>query len=202
MKAYKNSLSTVYHVGTLDVNKLGHNKPEVYDSLEGSGLSVSQHPEEWTEIAKLGGSDVYSLTKANPNFLIENEENKEKAIQWCVDNEFLVRKKKYRAYTSNEDGEDCYFELDTKKQAENESDDVRDVDGYSFGLKGQKYWKSCFSSSPNNSLAEAFAVIFYAETLGYDGVWWHEVLDISSLSAPRGVIFQHKLCEWEVKLVK
>jgi len=29
-----------------------------------------------------------------------------------------------------------------------------------------------------------------------DGAWWHEKLDLSAISAPRGVIFRARLPEW------
>jgi hypothetical protein len=190
-------LNTVYHVGFLDILNLS-NRPRVDFSLEGNGLSVSQHPQEWTKIAKLGGKDLYKLFKEDANFFMAYEEGHEKALEWCVENEYLIRKKKFRAYSSDEEGEEYYRELDTKKQAEKESDDIRSVKGYAFSKKGKEYWIQHFSSDPRNSMAEDFAVIFYAEALGYDGIWWNEELNTSIYSAPRGVIFQAKLELWKI----
>jgi len=39
-------LNKVYHVGTMDITK------KSFDSYEGSGLSISLHPEEWKKINK------------------------------------------------------------------------------------------------------------------------------------------------------
>lgn len=57
------SFTKLYHVGTLNPENKGS------DSHEGSGLSVSVHPNEWTRIAKLGGGDLYSLSKSGNQFL-------------------------------------------------------------------------------------------------------------------------------------
>jgi hypothetical protein len=202
MKKKLDKYSSVFHVGFLNIENLSKSRPAVHMSLEGNGLSVSLCPEEWTQIAKLGGSNLYTLTKSNPSFLKATESNKEKAIQWCLDNEFLIEKKKYRAYSTNEDGEERYMEFDTAADAEREElNDVRPTAGYSFGPKGKAYWKQSFSSKISHDMAGDFAIIFYAEANGYDGVWWDDALDISNFSAPRGVIFQHKLEEWKIKKV-
>jgi hypothetical protein len=194
MKRNRQPFSQVYHVGFLD-----DGLPDRSFSLEGNGLSVSECPEEWETIAQLGGRDLYLLSKEDPNFYMAHESGKEKALEWCVETGYLVSKKKYRAYISDEDGEEQYFELDSSKRAEEESEDVREVDGYSFGPKGKKYWTESFKLKLDNSQAEGFSVVFYAEAHGYDGVWWNDDLDVGRLSAPRGVIFQHKLSEWKIK---
>lgn len=194
------NLSKVYHVGFLNVNDL-EARPVVDFSLEESGLSVSQCPDEWTKIAKLGVSDRYILKKENPNFFMAHEDGNEKALEWCLENGYLKRAKKYRAYNTDEDGEEYYMELDKRSEAERESEDVRSVNGYVFDEKGIQYWKSHFSSKVRNDFAEAFSVVFYAEHCGFDGVWWNDILDVNSHSAPRGVIFQSKLSEWKITKV-
>lgn len=191
------NLEIVYHVGYLNLANL-ENRPLTSYSLEGSGLSVSQHPEEWMEIAQLGGRNLYELKNSNPNFFFFNETNHEKALQWCVENDYLFSGQKYRAYCTDEEGDEYYFEFSSLKKAKRESDDVRVNQGYNFSNKGKSYW-SLFCSSPiDNSLAEAYAVIFYAEAHGFDGVWWNEMLDVSAYSAPRGVIFQSQLNNWKI----
>jgi hypothetical protein len=197
-----NSLSCVYHVGFLDVANCAGNRTKTQSvSFEGSGLSISLCPAEWTKIAKLGGGLVYILKKDSPKFLMAHNAEMDKILAWCVDMGFLVRKKKFRSYQTDEEGEEYFAELDTRRQAEEETyDEIKEVDGYSFGPKGRAYWKSAFLGKPSNGLAESFAVIFYAEAHDYDGVYWTDDLDVSRLSAPRGVIFQHKLPEWTVEL--
>lgn len=193
-------LSKVYHVGFLDVSNL-NNRPVVYSSLEGTGLSVSLCPEEWIKIAKLGGKNTYLLSKEGARFYMAHEGGNSEALEWCVENGYLSRANKYRAYRTDEEGEEIYFEMDSEQEASDESEDVRLHNGYKFAEKGKAYWQSSFSSLPKNSFAEDFAVIFWAEAMGFDGVWWNDTLDSSILSAPRGVIFQARLSEWKIEEV-
>lgn len=202
-KKIPNPYRIVFHVGHLDVKNLTNNRPRTHMSLEGNGLSVSKCPIEWIKIAQLGNDqNIYMLEKEYPHFFMAIENGTEEAIAWCLKNKYLIQKQKFCAFSTDEEGNETYFELDTREQAEKESIDIRPVNGYSFGPKGKAYWKNAFSTNIDNSLATSFAVIFHAEAHGYDGVWWNERLDISRLSAPRGVIFQHKLTEWKMTIVK
>ncbi len=190
---------TVYHVGTIDPQNITQ-RPKTSYSLEGSGLSVSVHPNEWRRIAKLPG-DTLSLTKNDANFYTVKAKDKNKILEWCIQNDFLTPAIKFRVSRYDEELGEAFMEFDTKEEALNEADDedqIETVDGYIFGSKGIAYWHSFCSSKISNDLAEAYAPIFYAEAMNYDGVWWNETLDVANYSAPRGVIFQSKLNEWKI----
>src|SRR5690606_28206530 len=113
-----------------------------------NGLSVSQCPEDWIKIARLGGRDLYILTKEDSSFFMAYGDERQKAIEWCVDNGYLKKAKKYRAYNTDEEGEEFYMELDHESEAQRESEDVRPVEGYVFDEKGKAYWRAHFSSAP------------------------------------------------------
>lgn len=49
----------------------------------------------------------------------------------------------------------------------------------------------------DNALHLLTTIYFESEGM-YDGIWWNENLDVSRLSAPRGVIFNRKLKNWLV----
>ena len=55
------------HIGTMKPSDKGrfHNKT----SLEGNGLSVSEDPDAWRAIAKLGGFPTWSLTRDGSLFV-------------------------------------------------------------------------------------------------------------------------------------
>ena len=78
------------------------------------------------------------------------------------------------------------------------------VDGYALGKNGVKYWKGCTVVTAAeahklfDAMAEHHAPVWYAEAMGYDGVWWEEELDPFGLSAPRGGLFRPE--EWEIEL--
>ena len=61
--------------------------------------------------------------------------------------------------------------------------------------KAKEYFEEYYFPKMN---ALSYSLIWYAETLGYDGVWWEEDYAPWKLSAPRGVIFQEKLKEWKI----
>ena len=72
-------ISSVFHVGDMNIS----NKSDF--SLEGSGLSVSLHPDAWVKIAKLGGRDIYVLTNNNGIFVDAykiNKKQKDSIISW------------------------------------------------------------------------------------------------------------------------
>jgi hypothetical protein len=195
-----NKRNNIYHVGNLDLNNL-HIRPKTSYSLEGSGLSVSQHPDEWRKIAKLAG-ETFILSKESANFYLYKTKDEVKILRWCVNNYFLIKTTKYRiSFYDEELANECYQEFDTYEQAHQEASDDSDIEsfeGYIFGIKGIEYWKSFCSSPVNNALATDYAPIFYAEAHNFDGVWWNESLDVPAYSAPRGVIFQSKVNEWKI----
>lgn len=187
-----NTYSKLYHVGDLS-------KPRVkpHFSLEGSGLSVSKHPGAWRQIAKLGG-DLWQLSKKNPKFLLATKKNNDAAIKWSVENGWVVPAIKYQVSWYDDEMEDeMSFEVPTREEAEAEDQgEVKEIESFNLGPKGIAYWKEAFTSKPDNNMAKDFAIIWFAEHKGYDGVWWDETLDPSRLSAPRGVIFQSRLPDW------
>jgi hypothetical protein len=74
---------------------------------------------------------------------------------------------------------------------------VEEADGYQFTKKGGEYFSP--DARIPQQIAADYAVVLWAEALGYyDGVWWEETYDPSSLSAPRGVIFQGKIGDWKI----
>lgn len=122
-------LNKVFHVGFLNLENLSA-RPFTAYSLEGKGLSVSQCPDSWIKIAKLGGSNLYELTKENPSFIIFSEEFKAIALEWCLEHGFLIKANKFRAYFTDENEEEFYMELNSYEQAREESEDVRGVGFY------------------------------------------------------------------------
>jgi len=44
--------------------------------------------------------------------------------------------------------------------------------------------------------SDMFLLRLLAEDKTVDGVWWNDRLSRSTLSAPRGVIFPHRIAKW------
>lgn len=191
-------ISKVFHVGTMDISKKSS------FSLEGSGLSVSVHPEEWQKINPLTAGVLHVLTKNNGQFVDAhrlNKKQKRNIILWGIQNEYIVQKGTYRYYYYDDELEqEVYMEFPTYEEAEKEVDDKSDI---KFESKGIFSTEKLFIKTNQSKIyaATTFDLLLtvYVETeTEYDGIWWNDKLDVLSYSAPRGVIFNSKLKEWNV----
>jgi hypothetical protein len=177
------------------------------NSLEGSGLSISVTPKAWRRIAKLGGSSSYILSKENPRFADGlDPDTRTVALAWCSDEGLLEKAKTWLVEQTDEDGEIrgyiTFFSLEEALEEIGEDDPemaegiIEEADGWRFSEKGGKYFSE--DARIPHQIAADYAVILWAEASGFDGVWWEEDYDPSSLSAPRGVIFQGRLGDWTI----
>lgn len=200
-----------YHVGMMDVSKKGEN------SYEGHCLSVSQHPESWRRIARLGDSDTFRVHKENGQFLDAHALTDEqwKIIKtWGVEAGYLKEEEVFTYIFRDEEGEECAMELYSRSEWELESgwDEEDEEEQKSLeknclrierlltatdALKDAECWvsKKCPSF-----ISEDLILIRYAdEVLEIDGVYWEDNLKESSLSAPRAGIVRSRLNQWSIE---
>lgn len=191
----------VWHVGTMDPESKGTT------SFEGAGLSVSVHPKAWRAIARLGGLDLWRLTNPNGKFLNAlklDKKQKQAIIQWGVENQYVALKTTYRVWSTDEDGEEQYMEFPTREEAEEESygDDaaIEEVPGATIGtVKLAQRGKNPSVTRDPVGVFDILLTVWVEDTTDLDGVWWKERLDVSSLSAPRGVIIPSKVASWKAE---
>lgn len=180
------------HIGTLNVdNKRDH-------SYEGQGLSVSQNPEEWQRIARLGG-EVHSFERPG-NFLdfhaLDNAQREEIA-QHALHRGWLQRKE-IHCVTYYDDEWECEMrqEFDSWDEACDEADalgtDVVTVPGYVYGDMPD----STARQGKPADMGIVAAAWVGEERPDLDGVWWDDEMDVSRLSAPRGVIVPQRIEAW------
>jgi hypothetical protein len=201
--------TTVYHVGSRPVP--GGRVSRGF-SQEGGELSVSEHPDEWSAIARLGG-DVWQLRKFGARFFRVPGNRSPRATAWASQRGYLAPATVWRLWCGrDESGEETYFDFFSREEAVAESADydpddadggekhppgeIEEVAGYRFGPLGEAYWRQNFDKPINHTWAESFAPIFYARAHGYDGVWYNERYDPANLSCPRGLILQERLPDW------
>ena len=201
-----------FHVGNMT-------KKVKKSSFEGSGLSISQHPKEWSRIARLSG-DLYTVHKENPlllDFHKLSKRDKTNIFEWGVERGYLVKGFKwvftyideddemYREFLSYEDWlmDRGYDEEDAEDQ-EDLNEDKESLEKVKAFLGTTKLFEAeCWDREHSPSMAETFCILRYAdEMLGVDGVFWNDILDVYRYSAPRAVIFQSKLPEWTIQLVE
>lgn len=194
--------SPVYHVGNLDEDR----DPPRY-SYEGTGLSVSEHPDAWRTIARDVTGDTYELSNPDSEFYVLDplELPVNEHINWCVDTDFITETTGYHVETPN--GFVQFYDHDEAKQEADAYDTVpHERTLYALGDRGRRYWEHAFTSSPDSADplgVEALLPVWFGQfALDVDGVWWNNTLAPHDYSAPKGVIFQSQLQNWETEIVE
>lgn len=196
----------VWHVGSLG----GPKKIVGGMGNEGDGLSVSEHPEAWRRIARLGGQDIWLLEKPGGVFVdavkaLKSSGIKKALYDWALEHKLAVPSTIWRVVSTDEEGGERYSEYDNERAARAEADDEESVTEIPGRLKASKEmdrWYRGFTKSALEPVMLDDMLLFrYAEELGaHDGLWWNEILDPVAYSAPRGAIFQGKLAGWSKKV--
>lgn len=197
----------IWHVGTLDLED--RNRP--VGDLEGKGLSVSEHPEEWRSIARLGNAPTHRCTTGHePRFLDAlrlSDKQFSEIVEWGENAGYVSSTTTWRTthYDDELDGT-YYMEHGSRESAleeldlfedEDPEDLLEEVRGYCATAKLEDYSQGIAGQSgTRHSLIGDMLCVAYADHLGFDGVWWKETLDPAALSAPRGVIIESRVSEW------
>lgn len=188
-------LNTVYHIGTMDISKKSTH------SYEGSGLSISTMPDVWRRISETTYGDTIKLTKNNGIFLdyyklLKNKDLIKNITEWGIDNNYVFEVPIYRVLINGLG----YMEFFTYDEAIKEADNLKKIK-IKKGLKNtEKLRKETMQNKIDPLSIFDFLVTVYIEnTTNFDGVWWNDKIDYDS--APRGVIFNKKINEWDKKIL-
>lgn len=189
------SFPHLYHVGVLDSNfKKGQ-------SYEGSGLSVSLHPDDWRKIARLAGN-THVLTRSSNRFLHYHQlshSQREEIMSWGIQKGYVTPVEAYEIRRWDDEWEqDLILTVDSYEEALEEAGDDP-----SIITKIQSY--AATQTFPDNTVKEKsthvediLATVWVREATNLDGVWWEDDYDPSKLSAPRGVIVDSSLQGWRI----
>jgi hypothetical protein len=203
-------LAGLTHVGQLDLSL------KRSWSLEGQGLSVSQNPEAWEEIARLGGNPTWSLPMEKAIFLDYHAltaEQKTAISEFGVEAGYIEIVPGFEVtWWDDEDEMDRCAVFLTIEEALLETDGYQTEDGDDPQVTGtaQMIATATFPDPTVkegetgvdqilatvwvSELAAERAGIWWADDLA--GVWWDDDLDVDRLSAPRGVIVPSKIARW------
>jgi hypothetical protein len=196
--------NTVCHVGNLSVSRKLSSS-----SYEGPGLSVSLYPEEWAQIAKLGG-DTYALSRIDGRpgtfvdmLKVDARSMRDSLTRLLVERGLVTREKRWYVRFTDEDRKRTIGDFKTPEDAnvEAESMDVHDVVVKSHTTAAAtpallRYWNQFFTDAEPVDAFDVGLNYLVNEEGRYDGLWWHEDLDVFALSAPRGVIVPSKIKQW------
>lgn len=203
----------VFHVGFLD-------QPRTYDRTTGNeadGLAVSEHPEEWIRIARLGGHPTWELTSKRGLFVdvikvLKNKKKLQALRQWGTQAGLVEPGEVWVVswYDEEEDGRvSTEFQDEREAQEEYESREDQEAeiekrtDRVHATAKFNAWWHGFTRRQKMDSIFvdEMLAYVFAEASGQYDGVWWKEILDPDRLSAPRGSIFQKQINSWTKKKI-
>lgn len=215
---------TWFHVGDL-TNKAKKN------SYEGAGLSVSDCPDSWKRIARLGGT-TYRMQRAGGRFLemvYVSLQVRREIFKWAIEEGYLTEKNVWvYHYYDDEFGEFYEREFESLEVAKEEADwedfdeeeqavlmkrikdRTKDEEEYASTLFEVKRFSAterllkaeAWTGKCLSQQAEDFAILRYAdEVLELDGAHWADEHDVIRLSAPRAVIFQSQLHHWSAEEV-
>lgn len=197
------SLTQVYHVGDLEGERT---KP--YYSQEGCGLSVSLHPDVWRRIASGVGGQTYELVNEGGVFFeADPSEPKNTVREYCINNGYAEVVEGWKAAWFDVEFSEERFSLGYDRERlerntevhEKEQGSIERTTVLQLAEKGRQYWDRAFRcDSPNPHQIESLLPVWYAQDDDrYDGVWWPHELSPSKYSAPKGVIFQSAVDDWE-----
>lgn len=194
------TIKRAYHVGTLNPSDKRRG------SQEGAGLSISQHPDAWREIARgqVHGHDWIVRSAVGGKFLdIHRLSDTHQAIirAWAIDNGLATPAPLFEvSYFDDELDDDVKFTVINREDAEAEAEEVdgeiAEIDGLLATKALQTYSHGpCEPAMVKDMIATAFA----DRALDLNGCWWSDILDPIRLSAPRGVIFERRLSAWDIR---
>ena len=180
-------------------------------SYEGRGLSISTEPDAWRSINK-GNTygDTYQLIKPNNKFINMHKISKvqfKELYMWGINNGYLKSSTVY-TYTYFDDEmdqdlsrefvsyEELLKELDIDEDEYTEKLEDGEIEVSSDGVVITDKFKTVTGSTHIDLIVSIYA---QENKLDVDGLYWRDKLDIIRYSAPRGVIFDGKLSDWDVK---
>lgn len=209
--------SVMFHVGTLNPKDKGKRGP----SQEGLGLSVSDQPDEWIQIAKLGGlprwkSKTKGLKFVDGYELIES--HKDDLMDWAVKSKLADFKTAYAYhYYDDEMGSVMEMLLPNLQAVAEELNmqtvsDIQNTVEYSESITEikspvptlillQRTGQPLTDEGRPSSLVIELLATLWAEEQKVDGIWWevdHEPGEVP-YSANRAVIFSDSINKvvWE-----
>ena len=204
------------HIGTMSAGDKGVRG----DSYEGHGISVSECPEAWESIAKLGGQPWWTLTlpgNAAPVFLDWHRvaaDVRDEIIAWASANglcvpctcfevswsECIEPDEVERVFSTYEDKADAVLEFEgAVAEYEGDPESAPSLREYDAWKLTPAALATLFRRRAELDETPLMAALLYAEReTNLTGVYWADRLDPMSYSAPRAVIFPDRLGKFSV----
>jgi hypothetical protein len=193
----------LYHIGCL-VEEGQQPPTQSNGTLEGALFSVSEVPDNWRQIAKLGGIPWWEVVLEEGNFHLIEMVGKNpawaKLDQWAQEQSlFFPQKFWHTPFSSDEDGEINFMTCQTEKEAlENHDPDLGEIKVKTLLAPTENLWgfwiqrQGEFHESPCPHRGRAALLAALLEWAGWrgwtnlpQGLHWNEIDDPSNYSSPR-----------------
>ena len=207
--------SSLVHIGTMSATDKGVRG----DSYEGHGISVSECPDAWESIARLGGQPWWTLSLAGnesaaPVFLNwhrVSDATRTELIDWASANGWCVPCAGFKVSWYDSEQDECVFSTyeDRAKAVEEFESLMSDFEGQeSRGPRLTDFpaWKLtpaaltalCRNRADLDETPLMAALLYAERETNLTGAYWADRLDPMLLSAPRAVIFPDRLVRFKV----
>jgi hypothetical protein len=190
----------VFHVGTLNADD---KRSQYSTSLEGDGLSVSLHPDEWIQIARLGGNPTWRATRDGNRFVDRweiTDEQRHAIEAWAVAVGLVETVTRFELTRYDCELEDDYItHLCTFDEADSErdgDDDATITEIQTLAVRPALASLAAATAGDTLGAFDAALGVFVQTHTDADGVWWFDTYNPDALSAPRGVIFADRVEHW------
>lgn len=193
----------LHHVGALDPDE----KWSRGVSYEGSGLSVSRHPDEWRHIARLGDAPTWTIDTSGLGFVdvhAISEADVENIIDWAEEAGLVERVEGWTVTWFDEelDSDVSIIVTDSADAAFYEDEEDHDIVATSTVVPTARMHERVGFEVPAGLAADqAIICYFEADHPEVDGMWWEDRFDPDALSAPRGVIFRRSIDQVKPKIL-
>jgi hypothetical protein len=194
------SFPKIHHVGSL--NPADKNR-RFEGSYEGAGLSVSQHPDEWRAIARLGAAPEWVGVREGNEFLAFHDltaDDRNAIRQWAFDNNYLTETLVWRVlWFDDELDTQIWMDFGSLEEAEEQAEaveaEIEEIFANSVTERLSAVTKT--NAGETSGAFDLAATVFVEQETQLDGVWWEDVLDQYAYSAPRGVIVPSRVPNWK-----
>ena len=193
------SKNSVFHVGTMDVSKKNNR------NYEGIGLSVSECPEDWKRICKLGGLATWNLAKQTSKYADFYSCDKAELLNWGIENKFITIHQGVEINAYDEDDKIIGKQVFLSKKEFLKEYDEEDL-SQSHQVEISIATQLLCAELPNFEFdhiepLEMLFFVFVERQQSFDGIWYDHKND-GYYSAPCGIIFDSKLPHWTATSIK
>lgn len=173
-------------------------------SYEGAGLSVSECPDAWVQIARIGGPTWHLDAPTGGGWFLRahdlTDSERDDVIGWGVDHRLVERAVMWRAWSYDEESDSMRYMLcDSREDAETEVEELEDGSVEETpGLKPTAGLRERVKvhTDPADAFDHLLTVWCEDTRPDLDGIWWDDDFDPDAMSAPRGVILPGRVQQW------